>query len=167
MTRLNENYLRLQGSYLFSTIAQRVKAYKEAHPKASVISLGIGDVSQPLVPAVVEALVQASKEMGNAETFHGYGPEQGYEFLRRAIASHDYQNRGIAIAADEIFVSDGAKSDVANFQELFSRDSVVALQDPVYPVYLNLRRDVLTKSSICPAHKKMNLCRICLKNMWT
>lgn len=137
MTRLNENYLRLQGSYLFSTIAQRVKAYKEAHPKASVISLGIGDVSQPLVPAVVEALVQASKEMGNAETFHGYGPEQGYEFLRRAIASHDYQNRGIAIAADEIFVSDGAKSDVANFQELFSRDSVVALQDPVYPVYLD------------------------------
>ena len=137
MTQLNENYLRLQGSYLFSTIAQRVRAYKEAHPQSPVISLGIGDVSQPLVPAVVEALRQASAEMGQIETFHGYGPEQGYEFLRQAIAAHDYQARGIEIAPDEIFVSDGAKSDVANFQELFSQESVVALQDPVYPVYLD------------------------------
>lgn len=137
MTLLNENYLRLQGSYLFSTIAKRVQTYKQTHPQAQVISLGIGDVSQPLVPAVVQALVNASKEMGQAATFHGYGPEQGYEFLRQAIARHDYQNRGVSIAADEIFVSDGAKSDVANFQELFSQDSVVALQDPVYPVYLD------------------------------
>ncbi len=137
MTQLNENYLRLQGSYLFSTIAQRVRAYKEAHPQSLVISLGIGDVSQPLVPAVVEALRQASAEMGQIETFHGYGPEQGYEFLRQAIATHDYQARGIEIAPDEIFVSDGAKSDVANFQELFAQESVVALQDPVYPVYLD------------------------------
>lgn len=137
MTQLNENYLRLQGSYLFSTIAQRVRAYKEAHPQSLVISLGIGDVSQPLVPAVVEALQQASAEMGQIETFHGYGPEQGYEFLRQAIAAHDYQARGIEISPDEIFVSDGAKSDVANFQELFSQESVVALQDPVYPVYLD------------------------------
>lgn len=137
MTQLNENYLRLQGSYLFSTIAQRVRAYKEAHPQSPVISLGIGDVSQPLVPAVVEALRQASAEMGQIETFHGYGPEQGYEFLRQAIAEHDYQARGIEISPDEIFVSDGAKSDVANFQELFSQESVVALQDPVYPVYLD------------------------------
>lgn len=137
MTLLNENYLNLQGSYLFSTIAQRVRAYKESHPLAQVISLGIGDVSQPLVPAVVKALVDASNEMGKAETFRGYGPEQGYEFLRKDIALHDYQARGIDIQADEIFVSDGAKSDVANFQELFSQESVVALQDPVYPVYLD------------------------------
>lgn len=137
MTQLNENYLNLQGSYLFSTIAKRVRAYKAAHPQADIISLGIGDVSQPLVPAVVQALTKACAEMGHAETFHGYGPEQGYEFLRQAIAKHDYQTRGIEITADEIFVSDGAKSDVANFQELFSQESVVALQDPVYPVYLD------------------------------
>ncbi len=137
MTQLNAHYLKLQGSYLFSTIAKRVRAYKEAHPQANVISLGIGDVSQPLVPAVVEAMKQASLEMGQVETFHGYGPEQGYGFLREAIAKHDYQARNIDIAADEIFVSDGAKSDVANFQELFAQDCVVALQDPVYPVYLD------------------------------
>ena len=137
MTQLNAHYLKLQGSYLFSTIAKRVRAYKEAHPQANVISLGIGDVSQPLVPAVVDAMKQAALEMGQAETFHGYGPEQGYAFLREAIATHDYQARNIDIAADEIFVSDGAKSDVANFQELFAQESVVALQDPVYPVYLD------------------------------
>lgn len=137
MTQLNENYLRLQGSYLFSTIAQRVRKYKETHPGADIISLGIGDVSQPLVPAVVNALEKASREMGQIETFHGYGPEQGYEFLRKAIAAHDYQARNIDIGSDEIFVSDGAKSDVANFQELFSQNSIVALQDPVYPVYLD------------------------------
>ena len=137
MTQLNAHYLKLQGSYLFSTIAKRVRAYKEAHPQANVISLGIGDVSQPLVPAVVDAMKQAALEMGQAETFHGYGPEQGYAFLREAIAKHDYQARNIDIAADEIFVSDGAKSDVANFQELFAQDCVVALQDPVYPVYLD------------------------------
>ncbi len=137
MTQLNENYLRLQGSYLFSTVAKRVRAYREAHPKQEIISLGIGDVSQPLVPAVVNALTKAAQEMGHAETFHGYGPEQGYEFLRKAISQNDYQAHGIDISADEIFVSDGAKSDVANFQELFSQDSVIALQDPVYPVYLD------------------------------
>ena len=137
MTTLNAHYLKLQGSYLFSTIAKRVREYKEAHPQAKVISLGIGDVSQPLAPAVVAALEQASREMGRAETFHGYGPEQGYAFLREAIARHDYQSRNLDISADEIFVSDGAKSDVANFQELFAPTSVVALQDPVYPVYLD------------------------------
>lgn len=137
MTLVNTHYLKLQGSYLFSTIARRVREYKEAHPDANVISLGIGDVSQPLVPAVVDALEKASREMGHAETFHGYGPEQGYGFLREAIAQHDYQARNIDISADEIFVSDGAKSDVANFQELFAQNSVVALQDPVYPVYLD------------------------------
>ena len=137
MTILNENYLKLPGSYLFSTIAKRVAAYKESHPGAQVISLGIGDVSRPLVPAVVDALHKASDEMGRAETFRGYGPEQGYAFLREAILKHDYLDRGITLAADEIFVSDGAKSDVANFQELFDASSTVALQDPVYPVYLD------------------------------
>ncbi len=137
MTRLNENYLKLPGSYLFSEIAKRVAAFKEAHPGEQVISLGIGDVSRPLVPAVVAALHQASDEMGAAETFRGYGPEQGYLFLREAILKHDYLERGINLSADEIFLSDGAKSDVANFQELFARSSCVALQDPVYPVYLD------------------------------
>ncbi len=137
MPQLNTHYLKLQGSYLFSTIARRVQEYKQKNPGANVISLGIGDVSGPLVPAVVDALKHASSEMGRAETFHGYGPEQGYAFLREKIAEHDYQARNLDISADEIFVSDGAKSDVANFQELFSPNSVVALQDPVYPVYLD------------------------------
>lgn len=137
MTLLNEHYSKLAGSYLFSQIAQKVAAYKKENPQASVISLGIGDVSRPLVPAVVEALHQASDEMGKAETFRGYGPEQGYAFLREAIAAQDYAARGAQIEADEVFVSDGAKSDVANFQELFSASSVVAIADPVYPVYLD------------------------------
>ncbi len=137
MTAVNEHYLKLQGSYLFSTIAKKVAAYKASHPDKSVISLGIGDVSQPLVPAVVEALHRACDEMGRAETFRGYGPEQGYAFLREAILKGDYTSRGIELAADEIFVSDGAKSDVANFQELFAPSVKVALQNPVYPVYLD------------------------------
>ena len=137
MTTANEHYFKLQGSYLFSTIAKKVAAYKEAHPDKQVISLGIGDVSQPLVPAVVEALHRACDEMGHVETFRGYGPEQGYAFLREAILQGDYVSRGINLSADEIFVSDGAKSDVANFQELFAPSAKVALQDPVYPVYLD------------------------------
>ena len=137
MTLMNENYLKLPGSYLFSTIAKKVAAYQAAHPDKPVIRLGIGDVSQPLVPAVVEALHQAADEMGRAETFRGYGPEQGYDFLRKTILQHDYQARNIDLAEDEIFVSDGAKSDVANFQELFAPSCKVALQDPVYPVYLD------------------------------
>jgi len=137
MTLLNANYLNLQGSYLFAEIARRTAAYKTAHPNHQVISLGIGDVSRPLVPAVVDALKKACEEMGHAETFRGYGPYEGYDFLRQAIAQNDYQARHIDIAADEIFVSDGAKSDVANFQELFSAEARVALQDPVYPVYLD------------------------------
>lgn len=137
MAQLNENYLKLQGSYLFSTIAKRVAAFKEQNPGKSVISLGIGDVSRPLVPAVVEALKKACDEMGNIKTFRGYGPEQGYAFLREAILKHDYLDRHIKLSADEIFVSDGAKSDVANFQELFSPLETVALQNPVYPVYLD------------------------------
>lgn len=137
MTIINENYLKLGGSYLFSQIAQKVAAFKEAHPGQDVISLGIGDVSQPLVPAVVAALHKAADEMADEKTFRGYGPEQGYAFLREAILKHDYLDRGVQLAADEIFVSDGAKSDVANFQELFPATARVAIQDPVYPVYLD------------------------------
>lgn len=137
MTLINENYLNLQGSYLFAEVARRTAAYKASHAGQEVISLGIGDVSRPLVPAVVEAMKKACDEMGQAETFRGYGPYEGYDFLRKAIAEHDYRARGIEIGEDEIFVSDGAKSDVANFQELFSSSARVALQDPVYPVYLD------------------------------
>lgn len=137
MTLVNENYLKLPGSYLFSQIAQKTSAFKAAHPQAKVISLGIGDVSQPLVPAVVQAMHQAADEMARPETFRGYGPEQGYAFLREAILQHDYLARHIDLQADEIFISDGAKSDVANFQEIFSSSCRVALQNPVYPVYLD------------------------------
>lgn len=137
MTLINENYLNLQGSYLFAEVAKRTAAYKAAHPGKEVISLGIGDVSRPLVPAVVDALKKACEEMGRADAFRGYGPYEGYDFLRKVIAEHDYRARGVEISEDEIFVSDGAKSDVANFQELFSQDARVALQDPVYPVYLD------------------------------
>ena len=137
MTLLNENYLNLQGSYLFAEVARRSAAYKAAHPDKQVISLGIGDVSGPLVPAVIAALKQACEDMAHTETFRGYGPYEGYDFLRRAIAQHDYQARGIEMDENEVFVSDGAKSDVANFQEIFSSATRVALQDPVYPVYLD------------------------------
>lgn len=137
MFTINENYLNLQGSYLFSNIAKKVAAYKEANPKADVIRLGIGDVTQPLAPVIIEALHRAVDEMGTAEGFHGYGPEQGYDFLRNAIAANDYQARGCDIAADEIFVSDGAKCDVGNIQEIFGLNNRVAVCDPVYPVYVD------------------------------
>lgn len=135
--KINDHYTELSSSYLFADIAKRVKAFKAQSPKADVISLGIGDVTQPLCPAVVEALHKAADEMGQAATFHGYGPEQGYDFLRNAIVEHDFRVRGISIDVDEIFVSDGAKSDTGNFQELLSADSVVAVTDPVYPVYVD------------------------------
>ena len=137
MFRVNENYLKLPGSYLFSTIAKKVNAYAEAHPEETIIRLGIGDVTQPLPPAVIEALHKAVDEMGNASTFHGYAPELGYEFLRKAIAEKDFQARGCQISPDEIFVSDGAKSDSANIQEIFAADSRIAVCDPVYPVYVD------------------------------
>lgn len=135
--KINENYLNLSSNYLFADIAKRVRAFKAQQPKADVISLGIGDVTQPLCPAVVEALHKAADEMGVAATFRGYGPEQGYDFLRNAIVENDFHARGIDITADEIFISDGAKSDTGNFQELLSADSVVAVTDPVYPVYVD------------------------------
>ena len=119
MPEINSNYLSLQKSYLFTDIAHRVQAYKSANPDKKVISLGIGDVTKPLVPAVIEALHAAVDEMGSAEHFHGYGPEQGYAFLREAVV-REYMGRGVGIAPDEVFIGDGAKSDLGNFQELFS-----------------------------------------------
>lgn len=134
-TKINDNYTRLEQSYLFSRIAHEVAAYRQGHPGADIISLGIGDVTLPIVPAVVRAMQTAVSEMGEAATMHGYGPEQGYDFLRQAIALGDYEARGIGIRADEIFISDGAKSDLGNLGDIFSRECVVAVTDPVYPVY--------------------------------
>lgn len=134
---VNENFLKLPGAYLFAEIAQKVKAFKEEHPDADVISLGIGDVTQPLVPSVVEALHKAADEMASGATFRGYGPERGYAFLRKAIVEHDFKARGINIEPDEIFINDGAKSDTGNFQELLSEDVRIAVTDPIYPVYID------------------------------
>ncbi len=137
MYKVNKNFLKLPGSYLFSTIARKIREYQEAHPDEEVIRLGIGDVTQPLAPAIVDALHTAVDEMASAESFHGYAPDLGYEFLRELIAREDYQARGCDIAPDEIFVSDGAKCDSANIQELFSQDNRIAVCDPVYPVYVD------------------------------
>ena len=137
MLKINQNYLKLPGSYLFAETARRTKEYQAAHPEADIIRLGIGDVTQPLVPAVVEAMRGAVEEMGRRETFRGYGPDFGYDFLVNAIRETDYAARGIDIAYDEVFVSDGAKCDVGNIQELFSSDAVIAVTDPVYPVYVD------------------------------
>ena len=137
MYKINDNYQKLPGSYLFSTIGKKVSAYCKDHPDKEVIRLGIGDVTQPLAPAILKAMHRAVDEMGRAETFHGYAPELGYEFLREAIVKGDYEARGCDIRADEIFVSDGAKCDCSNIQELFDRDNVVAVCDPVYPVYVD------------------------------
>ena len=137
MFKLNDNYLKLPGSYLFSTIGKKVKAYSDEHPDKKIIRLGIGDVTQPLAPAIIKALHGAVDEMADAKTFRGYAPDLGYEFLRNAIAENDYKSRGCDIAADEIFVSDGAKSDSANIQEILSLDNKIAVCDPVYPVYVD------------------------------
>lgn len=137
MLHINQNFQKLPGSYLFAEIARRVKAYQAAHPEADIIRLGIGDVTKPLVPAVIEAMHSAVEEMGHEETFHGYGPDFGYDFLVNAIREGDYAARGIEIAYDEVFISDGAKCDVGNIQELFSPDAVIAVTDPVYPVYVD------------------------------
>ena len=135
MARVNDNYLKLKASYLFADIAKRIKAFAEANPQAKIIRLGIGDVTQPLAPAVVQALHGAVDDMARRETFKGYGPDFGYDFLVEKIAEHDYGARGVKIAPDEIIVSDGGKQDSGNIQEIFSTECVVALTDPVYPVY--------------------------------
>ena len=137
MAKVNENYLKLPGSYLFSTVAKKAAAYTEANPDKEVIKMSIGDVTKPLAPAVIEAMHKAVDEMGTAEGFHGYGPEQGYDFLRNKIVEKDYAARGIDVKADEIFVSDGAKSDCGNIGDIFSVDNKVAVCDPVYPVYVD------------------------------
>lgn len=137
MFAINGNFLKLQSNYLFATIASKAAAYKKQYPEHKVISLGIGDVTLPLVPSVVEAIKKATDEMADIKTFRGYGPYEGYEFLRQAIADNDYKARGIDIGIDEIFVSDGAKSDCSNILDLFSVDNKIAVQDPVYPVYVD------------------------------
>ena len=137
MYKINENYLKLPGSYLFSAIGKKVAAYEKEYPEKSIIRLGIGDVTQPLAPAIIKALHKAVDEMGAAETFHGYAPDQGYEFLRSVIAREDFQKRGAQITEDEIFISDGAKCDSGNIQEIFSTDNRIAVCDPVYPVYVD------------------------------
>ena len=137
MFHINDYFTRLPGSYLFAEIARRVKAYSAAHPDADIIRLGIGDVTRPLAPAVIEAMHKGVSEMGVQETFHGYGPDYGYDFLVNAIREHDYASRGVQVDFDEVFISDGAKCDVGNIQELFSPDAVIAVTDPVYPVYVD------------------------------
>jgi LL-diaminopimelate aminotransferase len=137
MIKINENYLKLQASYLFSDIARKVAAFQEANPDRDVIKLGIGDVTRGLPPACIAAFHSAVDEMAADATFRGYGPEQGYSFLREAIARHDFQVRGAHIDADEIFISDGSKCDTGNIQEIFAPDARIAIPDPVYPVYLD------------------------------
>ena len=148
MARFNEHFSELKESYLFSEVAKRVSAFQEKHPDRSVIRLGIGDVTLPLSQTVVQAMHSAADEMGRAESFRGYGPEQGYDFLREAVAGH-YRTFGVSLDIDEIFVSDGAKSDTGNITDLFSADNTVLIPDPVYPVYvdtntMNGRRIVFT-----------------------
>ena len=137
MFKVNDDYLKLPGSYLFSTIGKKVAAFQEANPDQDIIRLGIGDVTQPLAPAIIDALHGAVDEMAHAETFHGYAPDLGYEFLRSAMAKNDYQDKGCDIKADEIFISDGAKCDSGNIQEIFAKDNKIAVSDPVYPVYVD------------------------------
>lgn len=137
MARINDHYLKLKAGYLFPEIGRRVKAFVEAHPQAKVIRLGIGDVTEPLPAACTQAMHKAVDELAGRETFRGYGPEQGYDFLREAIARNDYQSRGVDVAADEVFVSDGSKCDTGNILDIFGADNRIAVQDPVYPVYVD------------------------------
>ncbi len=137
MALVNVHFLNLQNNYLFADIAKKVNAYKVMHPKADIISLGIGDVTQPLCPAVTEAMHKAVSELGTAEGFHGYGPEQGYAFLREAILKNDFLPRGIHLDIDEVFINDGAKSDTGNFQEILHWDNFIGVTDPIYPVYID------------------------------
>ncbi len=137
MAKINQNYLKLQGSYLFSAIGKKVREFEAANPDKKVIRLGIGDVTQPIAPSIIKTLHGAVDEMGQAETFKGYAPDLGYEFLRNVIAEKDFKSRGCGIEADEIFVSDGAKCDCGNIQEIFDTDNTIAVCDPVYPVYVD------------------------------
>ena len=137
MAKINENFLKLQNSYLFSTISKKVEEYQKKHPDKKIIRLGIGDVTLPIPEIIVNAIQIAAEEMGKKESFRGYGPEQGYKFLRQKIVENDYQKRGIDLEIDEVFISDGAKCDTGNIVDLFTRENIVAITDPVYPVYLD------------------------------
>ena len=137
MAKINENYLQLPGNYLFSEIARKINTYKTEHPAADIIRLGIGDVTRPLVPEVIDGLQRGVAELADARTFKGYGPEQGYQFLSEQIIAHEYRPRGVEIGPDEVFISDGAKCDTGNIQEIFGLDNIVAVTDPVYPVYVD------------------------------
>jgi LL-diaminopimelate aminotransferase len=137
MAQINENYLKLQAGYLFPEIGRRVREFQQANPDAKVIKMGIGDVTQPLTPSVIKAFHEGVEEMSKLSTFKGYGPEQGYDFLREAIATTEYKSKGANISADEIFISDGSKCDTGNILEIFGMNNIVAMQDPVYPVYVD------------------------------
>jgi len=137
MPQINENYLKLKAGYLFPEISRRVAAFSQANPQAKIIRMGIGDVTEPICPAIIEAMHAAIDELGNRSTFRGYGPEQGYDFLRQSIATHDYQQRGVSIDPDEIFVSDGSKCDCGNLLDIFGSHNKIAIVDPVYPVYVD------------------------------
>ena len=150
MAKINENYLKLPGSYLFSAIGKKVREYEASHPEKKVIRLGIGDVTRPVAPAVIEALHTAVDEMGRPESFRGYAPDLGYSFLREIIAEKDFQARGCGISPDEIFISDGAKCDCGNIQEIFGRENVIAVCDPVYPVYVDSNVMAGRTGEFCP-----------------
>ena len=135
--RINDNFELLPESYLFSTVAARLREFREANPGVDVIRMDIGDVTLPIPAAAIEAMHRAVDDMADRSSFHGYGPEQGYAFLREAVAANDYAARGVDIAPDEIFISDGAKSDLGNLGDIYSRDSIVAVADPGYPVYVD------------------------------
>lgn len=176
MAKINENYLKLPQNYLFTEIARRVKIFQAENPNAKIIRLGIGDVTQPLPKVCIDAMTAAVAEMGNAETFHGYGPEQGYLFLREKIAEWNYKKRGIEISADEIFISDGSKCDCGNIQEIFSIESKIAVANPVYPVYLDSnimagRTEIIylpcteeNNFSPAPPNEKVDLIYLCSPN---
>ncbi len=150
--RINTNYLRLSGRYLFAEIARQVSAYKSAHPEADIIKLGIGDVTRPLPPTAIRAMRQAVEEYADTRTFRGYGPEQGYDFLIDAIIAHDFAPRGIRLDRDEVFVSDGAKSDTGNIGDILATDNIVGITDPVYPVYVDT--NIMAGRNLCyiPCH---------------
>ncbi len=137
MAKINENYLKLQAGYLFPEIERRMREYSSANPERNIIKMGIGDVTLPLVPSVIKAFHEGVDEMSRIKTFRGYGPYEGYKFLRDAVVKNDYNNRGIEIEADEVFISDGSKSDTGNIQEIFGSDNSIAITDPVYPVYVD------------------------------
>lgn len=175
MSLINENFLKLQDSYLFSTIAKKVAKFTEENPEKKIIKLGIGDVTRPIVPACIEAMHKAVDEIGTKEGFKGYGPEQGYDFLRDAIVKNDYKSRGIDVKKDEIFVSDGAKCDCGNIVDIFGKENKVAITDPVYPVYLDTNimsgRDVIylpvtAKNNFMPElpKEKVDMIYLCFPN---